>query len=169
MSQTRTQRRRLVVATGLLVVVIAALAAWWVYDRFALNAAERNLVGTWTQTRDGVADPGGVLDELIVRKDRTVRSVNRDAKTGAVTLALEEYDWWGIRDGVLTLRERPWPPQARPWYAWWDRTRRVDSFVELRLTPDGPDRLRFTLTRADILNELPDPLPTGTWTRVKAE
>lgn len=167
MSQTRT--RRLAVAAGLLAVVVAALAGWWAYGRFTLNAAERNLVGTWALTHHGVADPGGVLVEIIVREDRTVRSVSRDAKTGAVTLALEEFDWWGIRDGVLSLRERPEPPQARPWYAWWDRPRRIDYFDELRLTPDGPDRLRFTLTRADQLNVLPDPLPTGTWTRVKAE
>ena len=164
-----TRTRRLAVAASLLAVTLAALAGWWVYDRFALNAAERSLVGTWVQTRDGGADVAGVLVEFTFRDDRTVRLVNKDATTGAVIIDLEVYDRWGITDGVLMLRQRPEPPQARTWYAWWGRPRRVESYDELRLAPDGPDRMRYTLTRADQLNVLPAALPTGTWTRVKAE
>ena len=168
MSRIRT--RRLVVAAGLLAVVATALAGWRAYDHFALNAAERNLVGTWAQTRDGGGIPAGILVEFVIREDRTVRLINKDAKTGAVTLTFEEYDWWRITDGVVTLRRRPEVAPARPWYAWWDRPRRADSYDELRLTPDGPDRVRYTLLRADHLGHpLNDPLPAGTWTRIKAE
>ena len=168
MSPKRT--RRLVVAASLIAVTVAALAGWWAYDRFTLNAAERNLVGTWAQTRDGGADLAGVLVEFVFREDRTVRLVNRDAKTGAVTLTFEEYDWWRINDGVVTLRRRLEVAPARPWYAWWDHPRRADSYDELRLAPDGPDRVRYTLLRADHLGHpLNDPLPAGTWTRIKAE
>lgn len=167
MAFTRTRRRFL--AAGLIALIAATFAGWWAYDHFALNAAERNLVGTWAQTRDGGGTPVGILVEFVIREDRTVRLINKDAKTRAVTLTFEEYDWWRITDGVVTLRRRPEVAPARPWYAWWDRPRRAVSYDELRLTPDGPDRVRYTLTRADHLNVMPDPLPTGTWTRVKAE
>jgi len=167
MAISRT-RRRLVVTVSLLAEVLAALAGGWAYQRFTLNAAERNLVGTWSQTRDG-AILQSVLVEFTLRDDRTVRLVNKDAKTGAVTLDLEEYDWWRISDGVLTLRQRR-EVASTPWYAWWDRPRSVDRSDELRIAPDGPDRVRDTLVRSDQLNTpLPDPLPKGTWTRVGAK
>lgn len=124
-------RRRLAIAAGLIAVVAVTLAGAWAYDHFALNAAERNLVGTWAQTRDGGADLAGVLVEFVVRDNRTVLLVNRDAKTRAVALTFEQYDWWGISDGVLRLRQRQESNPARRWYAWWDRPRRVDSYDEL--------------------------------------
>ncbi len=168
MAVSRT-RRRLGVAVGSLAVLAVVLAGWWMHARFTLNAAERNLVGAWAQTRDRGANPGGVLVEFVVRENRTVCLVNRDAKTGAVTVALEECDRWGISDGVLTLRRRQEPFPAHRWFAWWDSPRRVESYDELRLVPDGPNRIRYTLLRADQSGEpLGEPLPTGTWVRLDA-
>ena len=165
MAFTRTRRRLL--AAGLIAVIAATFAGWWAYDPFALNAAERNLVGTWSQTRDDGGIPDGILAELTLREDRTLRLIHWDAKTGAVVVAIEEDDWWGISDGVLTLRQRPEKPPARPWFAWWDWPRPDESYDELRLILDGPDRIRYTVLRADQLNTpLSDPRPTGTWTRI---
>ena len=167
MAIPRSRRRRLIASASLLAVVITALVGWWVYDRFTLNAAERNLVGTWAQTRDGDANLGGTLVEFVVRENRTVKLINRDFKTGAVTVAREEYDWWGISHGVVTIRRRSGVPRARPWFAWWDRPRRVESYDVVRLVNDGPDRIHYTVLRADQLGKpLDEPRPTGTWTRI---
>lgn len=169
MSRTRT--RRLVVAAGLLAVAAAALASWWVYDHFALNAAERSLIGTWTQTRDDGFPQSGQV-QVAFRQDRTMRVVYSDAKTGAAILPAEDYDWWGVSDGVLTLRRRQEKPTLRQlrrqWSAWWDGSRPAEFFDVWELNRDGPDRIHYTvwcISRAMT----DDPLPTVTWTRVKEE
>ena len=163
MGVSRT-RRRLVVAASPLAVVLAALAGWWVSDHDPLSAVEQNLVGAWAQTRDdGV--PEGVLVEFVVTENRTAKFIKRDAETGAVTL--EEYDSWRIAGGVLGLSRRPQKPPAITWLAWWDRSNRVGFHNPLRLAPDGPDRIRFTILHHTAT--MGTPLPTGTWTRVGAK
>lgn len=164
-----TQRKRLWLAVAAVAVLLFAVGGYFVYDHYALRAEERNLVGRWVQTREGMPTYGlGLIVEFEVRENRTVLLVNRDEKTGEVTYANLDYGDWRLRNGVLTLGR--WNERGdKPWFIWW-KPRAGDRFEELRLEPDGPDRYRYTVVRlTPPVIALPDPLPTGTWTRVGAK
>jgi hypothetical protein len=139
------------------VAVLAAGACWWAVPR-PLSDEERDLVGTWAVRLDGAA--GDTL-EYEFRPDRTCRMRDRNPRTGAVTTDLPGLSW-GLSGGRLVVRH-PDGAAASFWHVL-PAQRAADEVF--RLTPDGPDRFRYTGT-IEIRSAPTQPPVTGTMTRVR--
>jgi hypothetical protein len=141
------------------VAVLAAAAGayyWWAAPR-PLSAEERALVGTWAVRLDGAA--GDAL-EYEFRPDRTCRMRGRDPRTGAVSTDLAGLSW-GLSGGRLVVRH-PDGAAARSWHVLPSQRSADEVF---RLTPDGPDRFRYTGT-IEVRSTPTQPPVTGTMTRL---
>lgn len=160
---TKLSRGLLLWLVALVLLPLVGISLW-VHDRLTLYTAEEAMVGAWVQSHDDRVEP--VIVEFELRDDRTVVLVNRDRGTGNVTLITLEYQHWQRRGDDIILRRSP-APTRRDSLLWW-RPRPPESVDVLRLTPDGPGRYRYVLTRCDIA-PVHQGLPpvTGVWTRVE--
>jgi hypothetical protein len=141
-----------------LAVLAAGAGAYWWAVRPPLSDEERDLVGSWAFRLDGAT--GDIL-EYEFRPDRTCRMRGRDPRTGATTTDLSGLSW-GLSDGRLVVRH-PDGAVASPWHVLPSQRSADEVF---RLTPDGPDRFRYTGT-IETRSAPTQPPVTGTMTRVR--
>jgi hypothetical protein len=155
-----TRRRRWLVLVVLAALALAVAVGWW-NSGTPLSDEERHLVGTWAYQWDNSPKPLGLEYEF--RPDRTCRIRTFDPKTGALLGDRSNARWW-LSGDRLTVRH----PEAAAGGFWHVLpSQRAADEVSV-LTPDGPDRFRYTGTIA--IRSTPTQLPvTGTMTRVAPE
>ncbi len=154
--RVRRRRRRAVVALALAMLLVAGIAVGWWRSRAPLSDEERRLVGTWTYQWDNPNQKVGLEYEF--RADRTCVIRNYNPDTGAVLVESAGATWWLSGDKLIVRH----PGAAGGFWRVLPSQRAVDEVSTL--TPDGPDRFRYTGT---IETGPPQPPVTGTMTRVR--
>ncbi len=151
----RARRWRPAALLALLLTLSALGAGAWRHFFGPLSPEELALVGDWVDRDD--ARPG-VRYIKVYRPDRTVVTYYRDI-AGALVATTTSGPWrWRLSGGRLDT----WPDGTG------DRVRDAIYILRhgrdgvLELTPDGPDRFRYTLT-----GDQGGPPATGTLTRLK--
>jgi hypothetical protein len=156
---TNTRRKwRVLIAFALLGLLAGVIAVGWWSSRKPLSNEERHLVGRWTFQLDDTPMSVGLEYEFL--PDRTCRLRNIDPKTGAILNESPGHTWW-LSGNKLTVRH----PMAAAGGFWQllPSQRSVDEVSVL--TPDGPDRFRYTGTIE--VRSTPTATPVaGTMTRV---
>ena len=152
------RHRRRWVRVTVAALAVAALVLWWTAER-PLSGDERALVGTWRFRWNG--SPADLPLEYEFRADRTcvVRTLN--AATGTVKGVSADQTWRRTGDTlVVRCPEGGYSP-------WWDLLGEGRAVREvLTLTPDGPDRFRYTGTIEAGWKAGSQPPVSGTLTRV---
>jgi hypothetical protein len=154
----RRRRRRVLLALALLALFAGAAAVGWWNSLRPLSVEERHLVGTWTYQWDG--HPGKLPLEYEFRPDRTCRIRTFDPKTGVLVGETTSTTW--RLSGTRLIVRHPGAAAGGFWHLL-PSQRAVDEVSTL--TPDGPDRFRFTGT-IEIRSTPTQPPVTGTMARV---
>lgn len=156
---TRRRRWRVLVALVLLALLTGAIALGWWNSQRPLSVEERHLVGTWTYQWDG--HPEKLPLEYEFRPDRTCRIRNFDPKAGAL-VGETTGTTWRLSGNRLVVRH----PGGAAGSFWHLLPSQRDVEEVSLLTPDGPDRFRYTGT-IEIRSTPTQPPVTGTMARVK--
>jgi hypothetical protein len=154
---TRRRKWRLLLLLMLLAAAALGVGRWWT-ARQDLSDAERQIVGTWEYQWDG--NPTKLPLAYEFRPDRTCRVRNYDPKTGALLAETTSQTWW--RSGNKLIVRHPDSAAVHFWHVL--PSQRSADEVSI-LTPDGPDRFRFTGT-IEIRGTPTQPSVSGTMTRV---
>jgi hypothetical protein len=156
---TRRRRWRWALLALVLVLTGAIGIGLWRNTRQPLTDEERQLVGTWVIQFD--RNPTDVVIEYEYRPDRTWRLWNYRPKSGdfkGQSPALS--GTWRLSGNKITKRYRR--AAGSIWHPLPSQRSVEDVLI---LTPDGPDRFRYTGTVERAPGEPPS---TGTMTRVPA-
>lgn len=154
----RRRRWRILLALALVLLLTLTAAIVWQKSRNALSDEEQHLVGTWTVQPLSTTMSTTLLYEF--RPDRTCRIRTVDPKTGALISDRTNARWW-LSGNRLTVHH-PGTATSSFWHVL-PSQRSADEV--LILTPDGPDRFRYTGT-IEIRGTPTQPSVTGTMTRV---
>jgi hypothetical protein len=155
--KTRRRRRWVLIALVLVLTGAICVGCWW-NARQRLTGEERQLVGKWTIQFD--RNPPDVVIEYEYRPDRTWRLRNYHPKDGEL-IGDGPGQTWRLSGNKLIKRYR-----RAAGGEFWDLLAPQQSVeVVFILTPDGPDRFRYTETVERAPGEPP---ATGTMTRVPA-
>ena len=138
-ARQRSKRRRLLIALAfaVLAALLAGVARWALSP--ALSDAERALVGTWAYQWEGELTPLSLVYEFHPDGRCAIRYL--DHGTGTFTDGVRRLTW-KLRGDKLVVRH----PKEAPRRFWgvFGLYQYVDEVQTL--TPDGPDRFRYTGT-----------------------